>query len=236
VTVKCRIGVDDQDPETTLPQFIETLAGAGVYVNAVFACPHYANGKPPYNVADHPARKPNPGMLLAAAEMMPITLSGSWIIGDRSGDIEAAKRAGCAGGVHVLSGHGSEPGERTAALAARTVGFDVKVAKSIKDAGALIPMLVRLVATVSRSTGCTACAPERCDPRASSAHQRTPRIANSTNSQRSTAPGDESRALPIGPPSPTRPTPPMSPRMPYAYTDLKTPKQKIFKVRFYFKD
>ena len=30
VTVKCRIGVDDQDPETVLPAFIETLAGAGV--------------------------------------------------------------------------------------------------------------------------------------------------------------------------------------------------------------
>ena len=30
VTVKCRIGVDDQDPETVLPRFIETLAGAGV--------------------------------------------------------------------------------------------------------------------------------------------------------------------------------------------------------------
>ncbi len=30
VTVKCRIGVDDQDPETILPGFIETIAGAGV--------------------------------------------------------------------------------------------------------------------------------------------------------------------------------------------------------------
>lgn len=30
VTVKCRIGVDDQDPGTILPKFIETLAGAGV--------------------------------------------------------------------------------------------------------------------------------------------------------------------------------------------------------------
>ncbi len=30
VSVKCRIGVDDQDPETVLPHFIETLAGAGV--------------------------------------------------------------------------------------------------------------------------------------------------------------------------------------------------------------
>ncbi len=30
VTVKCRIGVDDQNPETVLPAFIETVAGAGV--------------------------------------------------------------------------------------------------------------------------------------------------------------------------------------------------------------
>ncbi len=30
VTVKCRIGVDDQDPELALPRFIETVAGAGV--------------------------------------------------------------------------------------------------------------------------------------------------------------------------------------------------------------
>ncbi|MFP5479760.1 MAG: tRNA dihydrouridine(20/20a) synthase DusA [Alphaproteobacteria bacterium] len=30
VTVKCRIGVDEQEPETILPQFIETIAGAGV--------------------------------------------------------------------------------------------------------------------------------------------------------------------------------------------------------------
>jgi tRNA-dihydrouridine synthase A len=30
VTVKCRIGVDDQDPQTILPHFIETIAGAGV--------------------------------------------------------------------------------------------------------------------------------------------------------------------------------------------------------------
>jgi tRNA-dihydrouridine synthase A len=30
VTVKCRIGVDDQEPEDILPRFIETIAGAGV--------------------------------------------------------------------------------------------------------------------------------------------------------------------------------------------------------------
>jgi tRNA-dihydrouridine synthase A len=30
VTVKCRIGVDDQDPETVLPDFIEKVSGAGI--------------------------------------------------------------------------------------------------------------------------------------------------------------------------------------------------------------
>jgi tRNA-dihydrouridine synthase A len=30
VTVKCRIGIDDQDPEEVLPRFVETMAGAGV--------------------------------------------------------------------------------------------------------------------------------------------------------------------------------------------------------------
>ena len=29
VTVKCRIGVDDQDPASVLPGFIEAVAGAG---------------------------------------------------------------------------------------------------------------------------------------------------------------------------------------------------------------
>ena len=30
VTVKCRIGVDDQDPEQVLPDFLARIAGAGV--------------------------------------------------------------------------------------------------------------------------------------------------------------------------------------------------------------
>ena len=30
VTVKCRIGVDEQDPEEVLPAFLDTVAAAGV--------------------------------------------------------------------------------------------------------------------------------------------------------------------------------------------------------------
>ncbi|MEX0693223.1 MAG: HAD family hydrolase [Rhodospirillales bacterium] len=119
---------------------LDALAGEGAYVNAVYACPHIAGGKAPYGDADHPARKPGPGMLLSAADMLPIDLQGSWIIGDRATDIEAARRAGCAGGVHVLAGHGAEKGERTRAMGLRTPGFDVQGARDIVDAGDMIPL------------------------------------------------------------------------------------------------
>jgi len=118
---------------------LNALADQGAYVNAVFACPHHGDGHAPYNVKNHPARKPNPGMLLAAAELMPIVFEGSWIVGDHAGDIGAAKNAGCDGGVHVLSGHGAE--ERAGADAYRTVTFNVKHANSIKEAGPMIPLL-----------------------------------------------------------------------------------------------
>lgn len=129
---------------------LDALADDGAFVNAVFACPHHGDGVAPYNIKDHPARKPNPGMLLAAAEAMPIDLSGSWIVGDRAGDLGAAKNAGCAGGVHVKCGHGAAVGERDSARSLRTVGFDVKTALSIDDAEAAIPLLNNMTEDTAR--------------------------------------------------------------------------------------
>lgn len=45
--------------------------------------------------ADAVCRKPNPGMLLEAAERHAIDLPASWMVGDRWRDIEAGRRAGC---------------------------------------------------------------------------------------------------------------------------------------------
>ncbi|MBX6311599.1 MAG: HAD family hydrolase [Isosphaeraceae bacterium] len=42
-----------------------------------------------------PQRKPNPGLLLEAAEAHRIDLAASFMIGDRWRDIEAGRRAGC---------------------------------------------------------------------------------------------------------------------------------------------
>ncbi|HUF88227.1 MAG TPA: tRNA dihydrouridine(20/20a) synthase DusA [Thermohalobaculum sp.] len=47
ITVKCRIGVDEQDPEAALPNFIDRVAGAGVRVFAVHARKAWLDGLSP---------------------------------------------------------------------------------------------------------------------------------------------------------------------------------------------
>ena len=94
---------------------VERLASRGATVDAVFACPHVPRPHGPIGRRDHPDRKPNPGMLLRAAALG-VDLATSWIVGDRAADLEAGKRAGIAGGVHVLMGIGGRPGERARAL------------------------------------------------------------------------------------------------------------------------
>ena len=42
-----------------------------------------------------PRRKPNPGMLLEAAEKHELDLKRSWMVGDNKKDVEAGRRAGC---------------------------------------------------------------------------------------------------------------------------------------------
>lgn len=51
-------------------------------------------------------RKPNPGMLLEAAEKWGINLKESFMLGDRYSDIEAGKKAGCR---TILIGDGDTP-------------------------------------------------------------------------------------------------------------------------------
>ena len=94
--------------------FIETqaevdrqLAAGGARVEVVVACPFHPDALPPYNHANHPARKPNPGMLQLAAEWMKLDLKQSWIVGDSLSDMQLVESAGLAAGIHVLTGYGS---------------------------------------------------------------------------------------------------------------------------------
>ncbi len=111
---------------------LETLAGAAAHIDAVLACPFTYRSGGPYVHPDHPDRKPNPGMLLKAAEALHVDLARSWIIGDRATDMSAGRNAGIAGGLHVLTGAGRE--ERDLALAETQADFAVRPVASVLDA------------------------------------------------------------------------------------------------------
>jgi len=92
----------------------DELARAGAHVDAFYHCPFHPEGTVPhYRVADHPDRKPNPGMILRALSDWPVDRSRSFLIGDKPSDLEAAVRAG-------LPGHLYEGGD-LAALVARII-------------------------------------------------------------------------------------------------------------------
>lgn len=71
------------------------LAQERARLDAVYASPHHELGQGEYAVADHPDRKPNPGMLVRAAGEHSLDLARSWMVGDKEVDLEAGRRAGC---------------------------------------------------------------------------------------------------------------------------------------------
>lgn len=87
---------------------METLLGnKGAYLDAIYYCPHHPHKGYEGEIAelkiDCKCRKPNPGMLIKAAEDFNIDLSNSWMIGDSENDIKAGKSIGCK---TALIGHG----------------------------------------------------------------------------------------------------------------------------------
>ncbi|MBZ9764418.1 HAD family hydrolase [Mesorhizobium sp. CA8] len=73
---------------------LELLAEQNAFVDMVLACAYHEAGRGLLTVADHPMRKPNPGMLLEAGRRLGLDLKRSLIIGDKPADMEAGRRAG----------------------------------------------------------------------------------------------------------------------------------------------
>ena len=79
---------------------METLLGREhAFVDAIYYCPHHPDagfrGEVRHLKGPCACRKPNPGMLLQAAQEWNIDLPNSWMIGDRESDLIAGKRASC---------------------------------------------------------------------------------------------------------------------------------------------
>ena len=76
-------------------RLMQLLAEKGVFLDRIYYCPYHPDGVIPKYRKESNWRKPNPGMLLAAADQMDIDLSQSWCIGNSSRDVEAGVQAGC---------------------------------------------------------------------------------------------------------------------------------------------
>ena len=81
------------------------LERAGARLDGIYVCPHHpTEGAAPYRTLCD-CRKPNPGLLLRAAEELRLDLTRSIMVGDKPSDLEVAPKVG-ARSVLVLTGYG----------------------------------------------------------------------------------------------------------------------------------
>ena len=82
----------------------EDLSSRGIDLSAVYYCPYLADAESePYRV-ESVLRKPEPGMLLLAAQEHDLDLSRSIMVGDKVSDMVAAQRAAVPHRFHVTNG------------------------------------------------------------------------------------------------------------------------------------
>lgn len=91
-------------------------------IDAFRVCPYHPEGLVPEYRAEHPWRKPAPGMLLDAAAELGIDLGVSWVIGDSLRDCQAGRAAGCRGSILVApAGDREAAGDPAVSCVARSL-------------------------------------------------------------------------------------------------------------------
>lgn len=91
-------GLFTEDQVRALHEWMRTeLAAQGALVDDIRYCPYHPEGSVPGYVEDHHWRKPSPGMIHDLMKHWPVRRAGSFVIGDRTTDIEAAEAAGLPG-------------------------------------------------------------------------------------------------------------------------------------------
>ncbi len=81
--------------KTIAARFRSLLREQGVSIEQDFYCYHHPQGIVPEYSFPCSCRKPEPFFLLQAERDHRVDLRKSWMIGDRDGDIECGRRAGC---------------------------------------------------------------------------------------------------------------------------------------------
>jgi D,D-heptose 1,7-bisphosphate phosphatase len=94
---------------------LDTLLGVqGAYLDRILYCPHHPDSGYPGEVVDLKiqcdCRKPGTGMIDQATSMLTIDRAASWMIGDTTTDMEAARNAGVRS-ILVRTGHAGTDGK-----------------------------------------------------------------------------------------------------------------------------
>ena len=90
----------------TLTEWMDwSLADRGVDLDGIYYCPHHPDAGYPEERKEYKikctCRKPAPGMLLQAAKDWNIDMGQSYMIGDRSSDVQAGENAGCKASIQI---------------------------------------------------------------------------------------------------------------------------------------
>ena len=95
----------EQDVDYAHFVLLERLKRAGARVQGIYYCPHHPNANLKQYRIRCACRKPNIGMIKKALRIFNIDPNKSFIVGDRTADILAGKRAGLKS-ILVKTGHG----------------------------------------------------------------------------------------------------------------------------------
>lgn len=88
------LGLFDHDALNSLISYLQKLFNShGIAIDHFYFCPHLPENARTGFECD--CRKPQPGLILNAANDLNIDLNASWMIGDILNDVEAGNLAGC---------------------------------------------------------------------------------------------------------------------------------------------
>lgn len=104
---------------------LRRFVSEGAPIDRIYHCPFHPQAILPQWRADHPWRKPNPGMLLQAAEDMRLNLPASVMVGDQPRDVIAAQSAGV--GLRILLNDDNAGCSDGQAVRAQTLGQAIAI-------------------------------------------------------------------------------------------------------------
>jgi D-glycero-D-manno-heptose 1,7-bisphosphate phosphatase len=87
----------EQDVNALHDWMLAELQAQGARIDDIRYCPHHPDGSVAGYLQEHHWRKPAPGMIFDLMDHWPVLRDGSFVIGDRQSDIEAAEAAGLPG-------------------------------------------------------------------------------------------------------------------------------------------